>query len=149
MVITDILKIEHSMLNYQAQQIEANLPNVQDLSQLRGQLEIYKVALFSHARLEEELLFRPLETYLGSDGVVLSLRDNMGHYEMEQGVDAIQAFEDLEKVKALIPRLVVQVRKHFESEERNLFPLAEEEMKYRHLGKLGDKWLTLRGYSQA
>jgi len=46
------------------------------------------------------------------------------------------------KVKAVIPRLVEEVRKHFETEETDLFPLAEEEMKYRHLGELGDRWLV-------
>ena len=145
MVITDILKIEHSMLNYQVEEIERYLPKVTELAELRGQLEIYKAALFSHANLEEELLFRQLETYIGTDGVVLSLRDNMGHYEMEKGVDAILAYDDLEQVKSLVPRLVVKVRKHFEAEETVLFPLAEEEMKYRHLGELGDQWLAQRG----
>ena len=72
MVITDILKIEHSMLNYQAEEIERYLPNVKELSELRGQLEIYKAALFSHAELEEELLFRQLEACMGPDGMVIS-----------------------------------------------------------------------------
>jgi len=81
---------------------------------------------------------------MGPDGMVISLRDNMGHYEMEQGVDAILAFEDLDRIKASIPRLVVEVRKHFEAEESELFPLAEGEMKYRQLGELGDQWLSQR-----
>jgi hemerythrin-like domain-containing protein len=144
MLITNVMEVEHRLLNNQADFIEQRLPQVQDISELRGLLENFIAAFESHARLEETLLFRELENYLGAGGTILSLRDNMGHEEMSSAMQHVMAQEDLKEARLKLVKTLNFARKHFIREEQELFPLAEKEMKFSHLAALGDKWMARR-----
>lgn len=144
MLITNVMEVEHQLLSNQADFIEQHLPQVRDMSELRGLLGNFIAAFESHARLEETLLFRELETYLGASGTILSLRDNMGHEELISAMQHVLGLADLDEARLKLAKILNFARKHFTREEKELFPLAEKEMKFNHLASLGDKWMAKR-----
>lgn len=99
--------------------------------------------LASHAQLEDDLLFVPLEGPLGPNGGPLAVM-RMEHKEVEGTLERLAHVEDIEEAEALAARLVAIAHEHFEKEEQVLFPLAEELLGEDELRSLGEQWLALR-----
>lgn len=144
MSIIEIMQVEHGFLCSQIEIIERMLPQTASQAEIRAQLLLFITALESHAMLEEKLLFRELETHLGADGTVISLRDNMGHHELLQALEYLYSQEDLEKSRQMLPSILFSIRKHFQAEEREMFRLAKSVIPDWQLQDLGKNWMAQR-----
>ena len=99
--------------------------------------------LASHAHLEDELLFVPLEGPLGPNGGPLAVM-RMEHEQVEGTLERLGQVEDVEEANALAARLATIAHEHFEKEEQVLFPMAAELLGEEELRSLGEQWVTRR-----
>jgi len=95
-----------------------------------------------HAETEDELFIEPLEHCFEQIGQCETF-----HHEHEL-IDAtlvkIAKAKDLKAAKKLLIGAITASRKHFDKEERIVFPLAERVLNARTLSDLGDEWMKRR-----
>jgi len=142
MKITDVLRAEHAVFHNLFDHIEAVLPGVRSLAEVKSLATIMEKLTGPHSRTEDELLIDPLE----------SIFDQIGHKEtFHQEHELIEATlakthkaRDLKSAKMYLLGAVVASRKHFNKEERIVFPMAERVLKAKSLSDLGETWLRRR-----
>ena len=107
------------------------------------QAALLAAGLVSHARLEEELLFGPLQRYLDPQSGPLAVM-KLEHEQIEALLEQIQSVEDAEQARSLATRLHAIAREHFAKEEQILFPMAENLVGEDELLRLGAEWARHR-----
>ncbi|MBI3874616.1 MAG: hypothetical protein HY300_01320 [Verrucomicrobia bacterium] len=147
MKITEVLLAEHGVFHNVFDSIEAGASRLRTLAEVRAQASLLEVMLKAHSDMEHELLMEPLDHCL----------DQLGHREtfhhehenIEQGLDAVAKARTTKKARKLLLDAVLASRKHFDKEERIVFPLAERLLKVKTLQSLGSAWMKERLNSKA
>lgn len=139
--ITDALLGEHGVI-YRLLGHLTSRP-FESADEARAKAAELAAGLASHAQLEDDLLFVPLEGPLGPNGGPLAVM-RMEHKEVEGTLERLAHVEDIEEAEALAAHLVAIAHEHFEKEEQVLFPMAEELLGEDELRSLGEQWLALR-----
>ena len=95
--------------------------------------------LKAHSDVEEELLVEPLDHCLEQIGHCETFHQE--HQEIDNNLKRVQTTRNLKLARACLMSAVVASRKHFDKEERIVFPLAEKLLKSRTLTDLGNAWM--------
>jgi hemerythrin-like domain-containing protein len=141
MKITDALLGEHAVIYPLLDELARG--DFMTASEARGQARVVAAALGSHATLEDELLFEPLEQHLGTGAGPLAVM-RLEHDEIEAVLARLCEIEEPVEARTTATRLVALARDHFAKEEQVLFPLAEQVLGELGLEQLGAEWARRR-----
>jgi hemerythrin-like domain-containing protein len=140
--ITRVLAAEHKMFCAVFDQIEQTLPQAQRLDQLRGLSRFVEELLRSHAGAEEDLVLLAVDH--GPEHKRRCHRFHQEHQEIDGRITRVQTAKDIAQARGLLQAAMLASRKHFEHEERVIFPLIERLTKHETLTKMGALWLRRR-----
>ena len=98
--------------------------------------------LKAHSDTEDELFIGPLEHCFEQIGQ----RDAFirEHEEIDENLKQVQEAKQVRLACQLLLAAVAYSRKHFDKEERVVFPMAERILKGKTLAALGQTWLEQR-----
>jgi hemerythrin-like domain-containing protein len=142
MKITDVLRAEHTVFYHLFDQIEVSAPKLKTLSEVKSLAQLMDKVMSPHSRTEDELFIEPLEHCF----------DQIGHKEtfhrehalIEEMFAKIQKSGLLKDARRLLLDVMAASRKHFDKEERIVFPMAERILKVKTLSDLGYEWMKRR-----
>lgn len=141
MKITDALLAEHAIIYTQVDRIaEAAFPTAEEM---RAAASILAAGLASHAQIEDDLLFVPLEERIGGEMGPLAVM-RLEHEEIEGVLERLQEVEGPTEGRSIATRLAQLARDHFAKEEQVLFPMAEGVLDPAELERLGAEWASRR-----
>jgi len=142
MKITEALFAEHLVFHNMFDHIEARAPKLKTLAEVKSLAALMESLLKSHSDTEDELFIGPLEhcfEQLGQRDAFLE-----EHQEIDASLRNLQQAKQLEKARQLLLAAVAYSRKHFDKEERIVFPLAERVLNSKTLTALGQTWIEQR-----
>ena len=142
MKITEALLAEHLVFHSMFDQIEAQAPLLKSLAEVKVMAGLIEVMLKAHSDTEDELFLGPLEHCFEQMGQRDSFLEE--HDEMNHGLRMVQDATRIVEAKRLLLGAVAHSRRHFEREERIVFPLAEQVLKEATLAELGQAWMDQR-----
>lgn len=142
MKITEALLAEHVVFHNVFDHIERALPKVRTLAEVKTLAHLMEQLLVAHSATEEDLVFAPLAHCLENIGQNDSFERE--HQEIDGSLEKIRKATRVAEARRMLLAAVVASRKHFDREERIVFPLAEKVMKPQSLTELGESWLRQR-----
>jgi hemerythrin-like domain-containing protein len=146
MKITDVLRAEHAVFHNLFDHIEAVVPKVKTLAEVKGLALLVEKLHGPHSKTEDDLFIEPLEPYFDQMGQQETFHEE--HEHIEAALAAVQKARTLKDAKKILLNAIAGSRKHFDTEERIVFPLAERILKAKTLNKLGEEWLLRRQVSK-
>ena len=108
----------------------------------RSLARLVESLLNAHSQIEEQLLVEPLDHCLEQIGHRETFHQE--HKEIDEALARAQTARTLKQARACLLAAVVSSRRHFDKEERIVFPLAEKLLKSRTLTQLWDTWVEQR-----
>jgi hemerythrin-like domain-containing protein len=142
MKITEALLAEHLVFHSMFDQIEAKTPQLSTLAEVKAMAALVKAMLKAHSDTEDELFLGPLEHCFEQIGQRDSFLEE--HQKMNESLLLVQKATRLKQAQRLLLIAVTHSRRHFEREERIVFPLAERVLKSATLNELGQNWMDQR-----
>lgn len=142
MKITQILMAEHAVFHNLFDHIEATAPRLKTLAEVRSLATLIDKVMAPHSRTEDELFIEPLEHCFEQIGQRETFHHE--HEVIEDCLARVQTAKDLKTGKKLLLGAIAASRKHFDKEERLVFPLAERVLKAKTLTELGQAWMKRR-----
>ena len=142
MKITDSLLAEHIVFHNVFDHIERALPNLKSLGEIKALASLLESLLRGHSHTEDELVLAPLEHCLEQIGQRDSFEEE--HREIDASLLRVRDARQLAEARRLLQHAVAYSRKHFDREERIVFPLAEKVLKQETLKELGRAWMKQR-----
>lgn len=142
MKLTDALLGEHAVLYVLFDHARNVCAKSDDVGDIRGAVAPLELALLSHARIEETLLFPGLEPHLGEMGPLAVMRSE--HQQIDDLLDAARQETEAGALKATVGRLLDVAQAHFGKEEQVLFQMARQVLDEAALTALGDQWAMQR-----
>jgi hemerythrin-like domain-containing protein len=142
MKITDALIAEHFVFHNLFDHLERVAPRIKTAGEIRSLAALLEALLKSHSDVEERLLVEPLDHCLEQIGHSDTFHEE--HQEIDRNLVRAQSARNLKESRACLLAAVVASRKHFDKEERIVFPLAEKLLKSRTLTELGTSWIERR-----
>ena len=142
MKITDILRAEHTVFHHLFDHIEMTAPRLKSLAEVKSVAVLVDKVMAPHSRTEDELFIKPLEHCFEQIGQRETFHQE--HKVIEANLDKIAKARTLKVGKQLLLGVITASRKHFEKEERVVFPLAERVLKIQTLTDLGSEWMKRR-----
>jgi hemerythrin-like domain-containing protein len=142
MKITEALSAEHQVFHSMFDAVDAMTPGLKTLSEIKAVASLVGAMLKVHADVEDDLFLGPLEHCFEQIGQ----RDSFltEHQEMDQSLRQVQEANRLAEAQELLLRAVAHSRRHFDREERIVFPMAERVLKNDTLVELGRVWMERR-----
>jgi hemerythrin-like domain-containing protein len=145
MKITEALFAEHLVFHNMFDHIEAAAPKLKTLAEVKALAALMEQLLKMHSDTEDELFIGPLEhcfEQLGQRDAFLE-----EHQEIDESLKHVLEGKDFKKARQLLLSAVTYSRKHFDKEERLVFPLAERVLNSKTLTTLGHTWMEQRARS--
>jgi hemerythrin-like domain-containing protein len=142
MKITDILRAEHTVFHHLFDHIEASAPRLKTLSEVRSLATLADKVMAPHSKTEDDLFIEPLEHCFAQIGQSETFHHE--HELIEQTFAKVHKVRDLATAKKLLLGAITASRKHFDKEERIVFPMAERILKTKTLTDLGCEWMKRR-----
>ncbi len=142
MKITDVLRAEHAVFHNLFDHIEATVPKARTLAEVKGLAVVVEKLHAPHSKTEDDLFIEPLEPYFDQMGQRETFHDE--HEHIEAALAKVGAAKTLKDAKKILLNAIAASRKHFDKEERVVFPLAERILKAKTLNDLGEEWLHRR-----
>jgi hemerythrin-like domain-containing protein len=142
MKITDVLRAEHAVFHNLFDHIEATVPKLKTLGEVKSLASVVDKVHAPHSKLEDDLFIEPLEPYFDQMGQRETFHAE--HQHIEEALARVQNARTLKDAKKILLNAIAATRKHFDKEERIVFPLAERILKAKTLGQLGERWLSSR-----
>jgi hemerythrin-like domain-containing protein len=142
MRITEALLAEHVVFHTLFDYLERTVPRLKSLSEIRALAQLLEAMLAQHSQVEDALLIEPLEPsfcQLGHDE-----NFHAEHTVIEEHLQQIRHAKRVAPAQKLLLSAVVASRKHFDKEERLVFPLAEKQLSLRSQEALGKRWAKQR-----
>lgn len=138
MKITEALLAEHVVYHTMFDHLERTVPSLRSLAQVKALAGLLDAMLRAHSAVEDVLLIEPLEHCI--DQVGHSENFHSEHEEIEANLKAVQQAREVAKARRLMLAAVLLARRHFDKEERLVFPLAEKVLKAQTIKALGQRW---------
>ena len=138
MNITEALVAEHQVFHSLFDHIEAALPKLRTLAEIKAVAAVMEATLRSHSKTEDDLLIAPLEHCIEQMGQAEPFHEE--HAEIDHSLKAIQKAKTAAVARRLLLSAVTASRVHFTKEERVLFPMAAKVMNHTTLQTLGSAW---------
>ena len=142
MKITDALFAEHVVFHNMFDHIEAEAPKLKTLAQIKCMAAMVESLLQAHSDTEDELFIGPLEHCFEQIGHCETFHQE--HEQIERNLKLIQTSKQLKQARALLLGVVIASRKHFDKEERIVFPMAEVVLNSKTLLALAQTWRKQR-----
>ena len=142
MKITEALQAEHFVFHNLFDYLEKTVPNLQNLVEIKALANLLESVHEAHSHVEDELILEPLTHCL--DNIAQAENFEAEHKEIDESLSGVQTAKTVEEARHLLLRTVHWCRKHFDREERIIFPLAEEWLKDKNLTDLGEAWKKQR-----
>jgi hemerythrin-like domain-containing protein len=138
MKITEALLAEHVVFHNLFDYVERTLPKTQTLAEVRAFSSLLETMLKIHSKVEDHLLLDPLEASFAQMGQADNFHEE--HEEIEAGLGRVAKMRRVPEAKECLLKSVVLCRKHFDKEERIVFPMAEKQLSPKSLLFLGRRW---------
>jgi iron-sulfur cluster repair protein YtfE (RIC family) len=145
--ITAALLGEHGVFYALFDHFESSLDEAHCAGQVKARASTIAAALVSHAQMEEQVLFRRLDSYPDLIGPLAVMR--LEHNQIEQALEHIQSIDDLALAQQAARQIAHLARQHFLKEERVIFPFAERALDQAASETLGGRWAECRGVELA
>jgi hemerythrin-like domain-containing protein len=142
MKITDALFAEHVVFHNLFDHVEAGAPRMKTLAEIKCVSATLKAMLDAHSHTEDKLFIEPLEHCFEQIGHRETFHQE--HEDIERALSQVQQARRLERARASLLSAITACRKHFDKEERIVFPLAERVLKSKTLTSLGQTWKDQR-----
>ena len=142
MKITEALFAEHLVFHSMFDHIEAAAPSLKTLAEVKALATLMEQLLRTHSDTEDDLFIEPLEPYFDQMGQRETFHDE--HEHIEAALLKVQKTKTFKDAKKILLNAIAASRKHFDKEERIVFPLAERVLKAKTLSELGKQWLHRR-----
>ena len=142
MKITEALLAEHLVFHNMFDHIEGVAGNLKTVGEIKSLAGLLEVMLKAHSDTEDELFLGPLEHCFEQIGQRDSFLEE--HQEMDESLKLVQSATRLKEAQRLLLAAVAHSRRHFNREERIVFPMAERLLKPKTLVDLGQTWLRQR-----
>ena len=146
MKITDVLRAEHAVFHNLFDYIETAVPHLKSLAEVKGLAIVVEKLHGPHSKTEDDLFIEPLEHYFDQMGQKENFHAE--HEHIEATLAKVQTAKTLKAAKKILLNAIAASRKHFDKEERIVFPLAERILKAKTLSELGEQWLHRREVSK-
>jgi hemerythrin-like domain-containing protein len=142
MKITEALLAEHLVFHNLFDHIEATAPRLKTLAEVKSLAALMEFMLKAHSDTEDELFIGPLEHCFEQIGQ----RDAFiqEHEEIDGSLRQVQGAKQVRRACQLLLSAVSYSRKHFDKEERIVFPMAERVLNSKTLTALGQTWMEQR-----
>jgi len=138
MRLTDALIVEHAVLRTVFNQIENIIPAIDDISVLKSFGTMIEKLLQQHGDVEEHMLFVTLDHALANAGHLDKMSQE--HGEMDDRLRKIQEVDNARDARRLLRAAMGFSRRHFDNEEKKVFPLVHERLTDQTLKALGEAW---------
>ncbi len=142
MKITDVLRAEHAVFHNLFDHIETTVPHLKTLAEVKHLAVLVEKLHEPHSKTEDDLFIEPLEPYFDQMGQRETFHAE--HEHIEAALTKVQKARTLKDAKKILLNAIAASRKHFDKEERIVFPLAERILKAKTLSELGHEWLHRR-----
>ncbi len=142
MKITEALFAEHLVFHNMFDYIEASVPQLKTLAEVKSLARLMESLLKAHSDTEDELFLGPLDHCFEQMGQRDAFLEE--HKEIDESLKNLRQVKDLRKARQLLLAAVTYSREHFDKEERIVFPLAERVLKHKTLTALGQSWVEQR-----
>lgn len=142
MKITDILRAEHTVFHHLFDHIETTVPRLKSLAEVKSLATLVDKVMAPHSETEDELFIEPLEHCFEQIGHCETFHQE--HELIEATLVKVEKARTLKDGKKLLLGVIGAARKHFEKEERIVFPMAERILKAKTLTDLGSEWMKRR-----
>jgi hemerythrin-like domain-containing protein len=146
MKITDVLRAEHAVFHNLFDYIETAVPHLKTLAEVKGLAIVVEKLHGPHSKTEDDLFIEPLEPYFDQMGQKETFHAE--HEHIEATLAKVHTTRTLKDAKKILLNAIAASRKHFDKEERIVFPLAERILKANTLNQLGEEWLHRRKVSK-
>jgi hemerythrin-like domain-containing protein len=142
MKITEALFAEHLVFHTMFDRLEQTTPSLKTLGEVKAMASLMGQLLKAHSDTEDELFLGPLEHCFEQIGQ----RDSFltEHQEMDGNLQRVQKATRLKEAQKLLLAAVAHSRRHFDREERIVFPMAERMLKSKTLTELAQHWRAQR-----
>ena len=147
MKITEALFAEHLVFHSMFDHIEAAAPKLKTLAEVKSLATLMEQLLRTHSDTEDDLFIGPLEHCFEQIGQRDAFLEE--HKEIDENLRNIQGTRQLKKARQLLLSAVSYSRKHFDKEERIVFPMAERVLNSKTLTALGQQWMEQRARAAA
>ncbi|MDA1274219.1 MAG: hemerythrin domain-containing protein [Verrucomicrobia bacterium] len=138
MKITEALLAEHVVFHNLFDYVEDAVPKLKTLAEVKTLARLLGSMLETHSRVEDQLLIEPLEPSFSHMGQAENFHAE--HEEIEVDLARLRTTRVLREAKRCLLKAVLASRKHFDKEERIVFPLAERQLSAKSLAVLGKRW---------
>jgi len=142
MKITEALLAEHLVFHNLFDHIEATAPHLKTLGEVKSLALLMESMLKAHSDTEDELFIGPLEHCFEQIGQRDAFLEE--HQEIDNNLKLVQGTKRTRRACQLLLSAVAYSRKHFDKEERIVFPMAERVLKHNTLTALGKTWMVQR-----
>jgi hemerythrin-like domain-containing protein len=147
MKITEALFAEHLVFRSMFDHIEAAAPRLKTLAEIKALATLMEQLLKAHSDTEDDLFIGPLEHCFEQIGQRDAFLEE--HQEIDESLRNIQTTRQLKRARQLLLSAVSYSRKHFDKEERIVFPMAERVLNSKTLTALGQQWMEQRARATA
>jgi hemerythrin-like domain-containing protein len=142
MKITQALQAEHVVFHNVFDYLDRVAPRLKTLAEVRTLAGLLEAMLAVHSKVEDHLLVEPLEPSLHQLGQHENFHAE--HDEIDRNLAAVRTVRQVAKARQHLHRAVALSRRHFDKEERVVFPMAEKILSARTLTQLGERWAAER-----
>jgi len=138
MTIIQALAAEHVVFHNVFDHLQERAPRLKTLAEIKALAALLESLLQHHAVVEDQLLVEPLEPTLHQLGQDENFHDE--HDEIDRHLHAVRDARQLTVARKSLLKAVVASRRHFDKEERIIFPMAKRLLKAKTLQDLGRRW---------
>lgn len=142
MKITEILMAEHAVFHNLFDHIEAVAPRLKSLAEVKTLAAVVEKVHEPHSQTEDDLFIEPLEHCFEQIGQ--SETFHAEHRQIEDALARVHKARTVKDARNILLGAMAACRKHFDKEERIVFPMAERVLKAKTLSDLGAQWLKKR-----
>jgi hemerythrin-like domain-containing protein len=142
MKITQVLMAEHAVFHNLFDHIESVAPRLKTLGEVKSLATLVDKVMAPHSKTEDDLFIEPLEHCF--DQIGQNETFHAEHRQIEEMLAKVGKTRTLKDAKNILLKAIAASRKHFDKEERIVFPMAERVLKAKTLSDLGAEWLRKR-----
>ena len=142
MKITDVLRAEHAVFHNLFDHIEAAVPQLKTLAEVKALAAVVEKVHEPHAKTEDDLFMEPLSHCF--DQIGQNETFHAEHRRIEEALAKAHHAKTVKEAKRILLGALAACRDHFDKEERIVFPMAERVLKAKTLSELGQAWLRRR-----
>jgi hemerythrin-like domain-containing protein len=138
MNLIDALLGEHGAVRCQLEHLRKSLQGM-PLDILKAEFGVVAAVLETHAKLEDDLIFKGLQSKLDFPDTI-----HHEHEVIHDLVSRVMEQKDASDARRLLVRVMEAVERHFEKEEKVLFPAAVRTLDAARLTQAATLWAERR-----